>query len=180
MPYLIGLDGGHKMSKSVGNSIDLEDSAPAMFGKVMSIPDALIQNYAELAAWLPANEVRVMDDRLKRENPRDVKLDLAQAITALYHGPGKAKGARESFIRTFSKRDHTGSAVRVRLALKRYQPLDLIKAIAPDTSKSEARRLVGGAALEVDGVVRTMSNGDIEIRSGMIVRIGKKSFYRVD
>lgn len=180
MPYLIGLDGSQKMSKSSGNSINLEDSASDMFGKAMSIPDTLIQNYAELAAWLPPRTAQDLIKRLERENPRDVKLDLAEAISALYHGPRKAEAARAGFVQTFSKRDRTGSAVKVRLAPARYHPLDLIRAIVPGISKSEARRLVRGGALEAGGRVRTMDGGDIEIRSGVIVRIGKKSFYRVD
>lgn len=179
LPYLMGLDGKQKMSKSSGNPIHLNDSASAMFGKVMAIPDSLITNYAKLAAWLPATLVRAIDNRLKKENPRDVKMDIAEAVVALYYKQMGATQARESFIRTFSKRDTGASAVYVSIPLKYYEPFELLEALQGDRSKSEARRLIGGRALEIDGKVITLRDRQLLIQSGTVIRVGKKSFYRV-
>ncbi len=178
LPYLIGLDGKQKMSKSLENAIHLTDSANAMFGKMMAIPDSLILNYAKLAAWLPPTSVRIIEGRLKKENPRDVKLDIAEAVVGLYHKKVGAERAREAFIRTFSKRDTTSTAVSVSLPFTHYEPLELLEALHVVRSKSEARRLVTGRALEVDGRTVTLQDRGLLIRSGTIIRVGKKSFFR--
>ena len=179
VPYLIGLDGRQKMSKSLGNTINLTDSADEMFGKVMSIPDVCIINYAELAAWMLPPEVQLMERRLKKENPRDVKLDLAEAITALYQGATKAERAREAFIQTFSKGNALAAAVSRKLAPGHYRALELVELLGVVHSKSEARRLLTGRAVEVDGRVIAPSDGSIPVERGSIIRIGKKTFFRV-
>lgn len=178
LPYLIGLDGKQKMSKSLENAIHLTDSANAMFGKMMAIPDSLILNYAKLAAWLSPASVRMVEDRLKKENPRDVKLDIAEAVVGLYHKKMGAERAREAFIRTFSKRDTASMAVPVSLPLQQYGALELLEALHVVHSKSEARRLVVGRALEIDGRTVTLQDQGLFIRSGTIIRVGKKSFFR--
>ena len=179
LPYLIGLDGSTKMSKSAGNTINLNDSASEMFGKVMSLSDRLIINYAELAAWLPHDAVEEFKERLKRENPRDVKLDLAESITALYYNKAGARAARTAFLNTFSKRDTTDSGIPVSIPSRRYTPLELIEALGTAASKSAMRRLIAGGAIDVDGHTIRPGDQDITIHSGSLVRIGKKKFFRV-
>ena len=53
MPLLVGLDGKQKMSQSLGNYIGVDEAPSEMFGKVMSIPDALMLDYFELLTDLP-------------------------------------------------------------------------------------------------------------------------------
>lgn len=178
-PYLIGLDGRQKMSKSVGNTINLRDSAEEMLGKTMSIPDRLILNYAELAAWLSSDEIRKIERRLASgENPRDVKLDVAEAVAALYHGVKRARKARGGFLRVFSGRKVPTKAPSADLAKKNYEPAELILALKAASSKSQARRLIRGKALEVDG--RTVEGGEeVKVNPGSVIRVGKKKFFRV-
>ena len=179
VPYLIGLDGKAKMAKSVGNTINLRDSAKDMFGKVMSIPDALIINYAELAAWLPSGEVRGITRRLERgENPRDLKLEVATAVTALYHGHKAARRVGDEFLRTFGR-----SAFPARAPLRRVasglRPVDFVMALKGTSSHGEARRLIAGGAVEVDGRRLTLREPGVTLRPGSRVRVGKKQFYRI-
>lgn len=179
-PYLIGLDGKLKMSKSAGNTVNLSDSAPDMFGKVMSIPDALIVNYAELAAWLPPEAVRALRRRLeRRENPRDVKRDVAEAIVRLYRGPTAARRAREEFLRIFSERKLPATIPVVSLAPGEYRPVELLVRLKAAASKSQARRLIAGRALSVGGAVVAVEDRRLTIRRGSMIRVGKKRFCRV-
>ena len=92
-PLLIGLDGKEKMSKSLGNYVALTDSADEMFGKIMSIPDSLIVHYYEFALHAGESLREEVKGRLTKENPRDIKLSLAQAITLRYHGEKGAERA---------------------------------------------------------------------------------------
>ncbi len=179
LPYLLGLSGGQKMSKSAGNTINLGDSAKDMVGKVMSIPDALIINYAELAAWFPPAKVEEIKKHLaKGGNPRDVKMDIAEAVSALYHGGGAGSKARAEFLAVFSKKQLPKKMLEVKLAQGWHDALRIIGELGAVSSKSEARRLARGRALEVDG--KKVGPGEkVEVRPGSIVRLGKKKFYRI-
>src|SRR5579884_2802963 len=88
MPILVGLDGVKKMSKSLGNYVGIAEPPDVMYGKLMSISDAMMRDYFVLCTDVPLEEI----DRLLREagsgrvNPKDVKARLAREIIALYHG----------------------------------------------------------------------------------------------
>lgn len=179
-PYLIGVDGKAKMSKSIGNTVNLLDSSTEMFGKVMSIPDHLIVNYSELAAWMSPAEVREIRRRLdNRHNPRDAKLDVAEAVTGLYHGSAAAQRARGLFLKLFSKKELTASVPALRLKHGLYKPINLLRIIKAASSQSEARRLIKGMALEVDGRAISDARNEVSIKSGSVIRSGKKKFFRV-
>jgi tyrosyl-tRNA synthetase len=107
LPLLVGLDGTEKMSKSLGNAIGIEEPAPEVFGKLMSLPDRLMWSYWELLTDVPAAEIRKKRDGVEagRINPRDVKVALASEITAQFHGAEAAARAREDFERAFSRKE---------------------------------------------------------------------------
>ena len=107
LPLLVGLDGVEKMSKSLGNAIGVEEPPGEIFGKLMSIPDRLLWSYWELLTDRPMPEIAALRESVEtgRANPRDVKADLAAAITAQFHGAEAAARAREDFERAFSRRE---------------------------------------------------------------------------
>lgn len=180
VPYLMGLGGRQKMSKSLGNTINLRDSAGDMFGKTMSIPNALIVNYAELAAWLSPVEVRTLKRALAvGRNPRDVKLDVAEALVALYYGRARAARVRREFLRTFSVGELPRRTPASAIAPGSYRPLELLARLDPALSRSEARRLLRGRAVEMDGAVVEPGEGSLTVRRGSVIRVGKKKFFRV-
>lgn len=180
VPYLLGLDGRQKMSKTAGNTVNLLDSASDMFGKVMSVPDALVVHYAELAAWLPARTVHAIQKRLKRrENPRDVKLDIAEAVVRLYHGAGAAAAARREFLRVFSERKPPAGIPAVSLVPGDRHPVELLLALKAAASKSQARRLIAGGAVRIDDVVLRSGAHRITVRPGSVIRVGKRRFFKV-
>ena len=180
LPYLIGLDGRQKMSKTAGNTINLGDAALDMFGKVMAITDPLILQYAELAAWFSPADVASLRRRLRtKENPRDVKLDVAEATVGLYYPRKEARRAREGFLRTFSRRETPRGALTSIIRPGSYSGLQLVAALGGDPSRSAARRLLAGGAVEVDGNILEDPRQTIEVRPGSTIRIGKKKFFRV-
>src|SRR3990167_3252167 len=96
-PLIEGTD-GRKMSSSWGNTINLLDDANEMFGKVMSMPDNLIEKYLLLATRMPIREI----ERVKlRPNPRDQKVELAMEIVAMYHGSDAAIASAKNFDKVF-------------------------------------------------------------------------------
>jgi tyrosyl-tRNA synthetase len=102
-----GTDGtGAKMSKSKGNYVPLTASATEIFGKIMSVPDRLVEPYLRaLSEWLDA-EIAVTSARLAAGSlhPMDLKKVLAGEVTAAIHGVDAAMKAREEFVAQFSRR----------------------------------------------------------------------------
>ena len=104
LPLLVGVDGAEKMSKSLGNAIGVLDPPGDMYGKVMSIPDALLWSWYELLTDVPAEEIAARRRRIEGgENPRDAKAELAGRIVTDFHGADAAARAAEDFRRAFSR-----------------------------------------------------------------------------
>ncbi|MGB8507746.1 MAG: tyrosine--tRNA ligase, partial [Pyrinomonadaceae bacterium] len=102
-PLLEGTDGVHKMSKSLGNYIGIDEPAPEMFGKIMSVSDELMWRYYELLTDLTASDIKWMRERASygEDNPRDFKVGLAKRIIADFHSVADADAAEEEFNRVF-------------------------------------------------------------------------------
>jgi tyrosyl-tRNA synthetase len=182
MPLLEGTDGVKKMSKSVGNYIALEDAPNDMFGKLMSISDALMFRYYELLTTEDLNRVSAL-------HPMEAKQSLAQLIVARYHGDESAKQARAGFQQKFSEREFpTEPDVRLSLTkadLKDGQAISLVDLVAKTglvPSKSEARRLIIQGGLEVDEQKQSDAKAVLSIVAGRAYRlkVGRRKFAVVE
>jgi tyrosyl-tRNA synthetase len=100
MPILEGLDGIQKMSKSLGNAIGIHEPPLEMYGKVMSISDAMMWRYYELLTDLQVPEI----ERMKAEaHPMQAKKDLARRIVADFHSAEAAAKSGEDWAKQFQK-----------------------------------------------------------------------------
>jgi tyrosyl-tRNA synthetase len=180
MPLLEGTDGVRKMSKSVGNYIALEDKSADMFGKLMSISDALMHRYYEL---LTTEDMALV----KSQHPMESKLNLAYGIVARYHGSTAAIEAREGFRQKFTEREFpeqpdahvvlTPSDVKDPAAPV-IGLVDLIARTGLVPSKSEARRLIVQGGVEVDDQKSTDANAHVALTTGKLLhlRVGRRKF----
>jgi tyrosyl-tRNA synthetase len=175
-PLLVGLDGTNKMSKSLGNYIGITESAESMYGKVMSIPDALVLNYFELATEMPMEEIAIVKKKLDEgENPRDIKMWLAREIVALYHSEKDAQKAEESFVKTFQKKEVPDNVLEIRVVEHIHIVDCLVKAgLAP--SKTDARRIIEQGGVKIDGEV--VKDPQTEVKKGSLIQKGKRYFIR--
>jgi tyrosyl-tRNA synthetase len=178
-----GLCGRRKQSKSLGNYVAITDEPREMFGKVMSLPDGQIADWLWVYTTMPEPRVRALTDDLGTGgvNPRDVKLELAQAVVERYHGAEAARTESEWFQATFSRQRFPADAPVMRLPEGRWSAVDLVRALRQDLSASEARRLVQQGAVRVeDAQIRDVAQ-IVEIRAGveLHVRLGRQRFYRV-
>ena len=89
MPLLEGLDGVRKMSKSYGNYVGLTDKPEDMFGKLMSIPDQLMDRYFELLTDVEAEELAAV--KSGGIHPMEAKKRLASTIVEEYHDAAAAR-----------------------------------------------------------------------------------------
>lgn len=171
LPLLLGLDGARKMSKSFGNHIALEDPPDEMYGKTMSIPDALMESWYTLLTDVPPGEFRAAI----AVDPRAAKARLAREIVAQFHGAEAAAAAEARFDRLFrhggAPDDAPERAVRPGEAI-----LDVVVGAGLAPSKSEARRLVAQGAVEIDGV--RIDDPAAPARPGLL-KVGKRRFLRL-
>ena len=181
LPLLAGTDGVAKMSKSYGNHIGITDAPNDMFGKVMSIPDALLENYFDLCSDISQNEAA----RLIGGNPMAAKLALAAAIVSRYHDADSAAQAAEHFDRTVRKKelpDHIPQ-VAIRPELLQDGKIWIAKLIthcgfAPSTS--EARRLVSQGAVSINGQTITDPTANLTPQPNALLKVGKRKLAKLE
>lgn len=186
MPILEGLDGVHKMSKSLGNYIGIDEAPREMYGKTMSLPDDMMLRYFELVTAVSLEELRAIEDGLNSGDlhPRDVKMRLAREIVAQYHDGEAANAAEEEFKRIFQQKDLPDELPDFQLAedmLKNgsiWLP-KLIVLAKMAGSTSEARRLIQQGGVKVDGEKVDDPNYNISPVSNMIIQVGKRKFTRI-
>ncbi|HVS01806.1 MAG TPA: tyrosine--tRNA ligase [Thermoanaerobaculia bacterium] len=184
VPLLVGLDGRDKMSKSLGNAIALDDPPREMYGKTMSIPDALMWDWYLLLTDLPEGEIAARRRRVEEGalHPKGIKQELARRIVADYHGEPAAAKAEAEFERVFAAGgvpDEVPEAqVDAGLALYR-----VLTAAGLAASNNEARRLIAQRAVAVDG--DTVSGDDAAVAplparaEPYLLKVGKRRFARV-
>ncbi len=183
-PLLVGTDGKEKMSQSLGNYISVIDVPNDMYGKTMSIPDDIIENYFELATDVPMDEVKKL--LAETPNPRDAKRRLAREIVALYHGEAAAQEADDYFINTFSKRQQPVEAEEVAIPEAVIEDGSvfipaLIAALGLAKSNSDARRHMEAGAVSLEAEKLTDPKLKIQVADliGKTLRVGKHQFRKL-
>lgn len=181
-PLLVGLDGKEKMSQSLGNYIGVQDAPNDMFGKTMSIPDEIIENYFELATDVPMDEVREM--LTAGRNPRDAKIRLAKEIVRAYHGDEAAQGAEQYFIDTFSKRQQPVEAEEVAIPEESIEDGQvgvpgMLVALGMAKSNGAAKDLLKAGAVSLEGEKLTELRVPADQLRGKVLKVGKHQFKRL-
>ncbi len=182
-PLLVGTDGKEKMSQSLGNYIGVKDEPNDMFGKAMSIPDEIMENYFELATDVPMDEVRTLI--ASDANPRDIKRRLAREIVALYHSQEAAQSADEYFLSTFSRREQPVDAepadIPAELGDADINLASLIVGLELAKSNGDAKRLMQSGAVSLDGEKATDPSARFQRSDlvGKVLRIGKHHFRKL-
>lgn len=173
---LVNPQNGEKlMNKSEGGLINLDDSLDDIFGKVMALNDKAMFEVGELCTEMPLAQLEV----LRREvNPRDAKAEIAKEVVAIIYGSIAAKKAEENFNRVFSKREVPEKMPEIKVPKTSLPLIDLVLLTRKTKSKSEARRLILQGGVHLDGVKYADPNEMIH-PSDVVLRIGKKDFFRV-
>ena len=181
MPILEGLDGVEKMSKSLGNYIGIFEPAEVMFKKVMELPDHLIIRYFELATDLHPDRIVEIKRQLKEgRNPKEIKLELAEIITGLYHGEAETEGAKRYFTKVFEQGGIPETMLNIPVPKKCRTLLDIVPLLRSEklvSSGSEFRRLVSQGGVRYNGKVIEDVNFSLDEKE-FVLKIGKKLFVR--
>ena len=185
-PILIGTDGVNKMGKSLDNYIAVLDSPTEKFGKVMSIPDSIIDNYYEYATSVPIDRLAQVRKQLKdgSVNPRDLKVELAKLIVERFHSKKKAEACAAEFDKVFAKKDLPDDILdfTVSDAMKKDGKVWIIKLMTEAKlagSGGEARRLIQQGGVRLDRETINDVNFEFEPKSGSVLQVGKRRFLRI-
>lgn len=178
LPLLLGLDGIHKMSKSLGNHIKLDEVPTEIFGKIMSISDVLMWEYCITLNIYTNKMVQQYRKKDINLNPRDLKMNLAYTIVKKLHNIQDAEQAKQNFIERFVKKkipedikiytlkcEDTSTEIPLIFALKQ---LNITK------STSDGIRLVKQKAIRTNGKITLDSKTMLYKNSDTIINVGKK------
>lgn len=186
LPILEGTDGVQKMSKSLGNYIGIDEPPGEIYGKTMSIPDELIIRYFTLVTDYHPADIRKMEQAMAAGslNPRDAKRDLARELVTLYHGAEAAERAAADFAAVFQNKGVPTDLPELLLPPDLLTgggitALDLLHHAKMLPSKSEARRLILGGGMKLDGVKVTAVDTLLQPQSGAVLQAGKRRFAKI-
>jgi tyrosyl-tRNA synthetase len=166
---ILGTD-GRKMSSSWGNTVNLSDTPRDMFGKVMSIPDALVSTYFTHATRIPMEEIAALAVR----HPKEAKMALAQEVVRMYHGSREAEKAKNDFDTAFTKGGVPSDVLEISFSGNLMETLVKHGIVA---SNSEYRRLHDAGAIRDAETDERYPGNDGFI--GRVLRIGKHRFVKI-
>ena len=175
---LVGTDGVHKMSKSLGNYIGVEETPNEIYGKVMALADNMIIQYFELLTDVSDKELLEFRHKIATNeiNPMILKKRLAMELVAQLHSHEDALKADEHFTNVFQKREMPEEIAEIEVVADE-DLRDIIIRANIAKSRSDATRLLQGGAISIDGV--KVTNGKTVYQDGNIIKVGKHHFIKV-
>jgi tyrosyl-tRNA synthetase len=178
MPILVGTDGVQKMSKSLGNYVGVSESAGEQFGKTMSIPDGLMDNWFRMLTPLPDDRIHSLIDPAQ-VHPREAKDILARSIVEQYHSTADAEKASEDFRARFTKgevlADTEVKTVPAAMVVDgKIGVLNLLKAVGFAESTNKAKQLVEGGGVQLNGQKVTDFKTPVAIAGSEVLKVGRK------
>ena len=180
-PIIDGTD-GRKMGKSFNNYVSLTEEPTQMFGKLMSIKDELIVQYLTLLTNLPTEEIAQIELQMTQgENPMTFKKQMAHLITSELHNTKEADQAQAHFEKTVQADQLPSEIPSVLLQRSTIKVLELLQQCQPEQSNAQLKRLCeqGGVKLEPSAQKLDNYSAEIEVKSGQVIKIGKRNYYRI-
>lgn len=186
MPLLKGLDGKEKMSKSLNNIIRLTDEPNEMFGKTMSIPDTLIDEFIDLTTDFSHEQKENLKLKIENgENPMNIKKLIARNIITQYHDAESAERAEQFFFNQFQNKLFEEKSFEpvpinsLRHTLHVATLLELCHQLKNDQSKTFMRKLIESGGVQINNIRKNNPHEEIEVIAETKIKIGKRSFFEL-
>lgn len=200
-PVLVGTDGTHRMSKSLGNYIGVAEPPAEIYGKVMSIRDGLMMDYFELLTDVPDQELAEFKQTLANDavNPMELKKRLAREIVTQLYDQKAASEAEEHFAKVIQKREVPEEikeyAVPFNKFIEYLTQIDRVQGVPTPNippvininkllveiglakSHSEAGRLIAQGAVKING--EEVTSNVARVKDIFIIKVGKRRFAKV-
>ncbi len=179
LPLLEGTDGVVKMSKSFPqHCISLTDSPNDMYGKLMSISDNLIIKYFALLTDISKEELNKLEEEIKTENPRDLKMRLAYTITKMYNGEQAANQAQENFVKVVQNKEIPDDIPEVKVS-EAVSLIDFISNFDKSLSRGDIKRLAASGAIKINGEKQPNPGFIIETNTlPVVIQYGKRKYIK--
>lgn len=180
-PLINGTD-GRKMSKSYGNYVALTENPNDMYGKLMSVADAMIIEYFTLLTDVPAETISEYALELQQgRSQMTIKKKLAFEITQMYHSTEAAQSAADHFQKTVQNKEIPDNIPEIEVAESQPNILDVMKQCLPNESMSNLRRLIQQGGVELLPIAQkpTAIDDVIDLNVVSVIRIGKRQFFRL-
>jgi len=182
MPLLEGTGGGDKMSKSLGNTVGINEPPEQIFGKLMSISDELMWRYIELLSFQPMSAIEKWKAEVAQGgNPRNIKVAFAQEIVARFHSAGAADKALTDFEARFKQHQIPEDIPEHSVAVEGSpMPLaQILKRVSLTASTSEAMRMIDQGGVRLNG--EKVSDKSLSLCAGevFVLQVGKRKFARI-
>ncbi|HEY4054637.1 MAG TPA: tyrosine--tRNA ligase [Terriglobales bacterium] len=173
MPILEGLDGVQKMSKSYGNAIGIKEAPLEMYGKLMSISDAMMWRYYELLTDVQMAQI----ERMQREtHPMQAKKDLAARIVKDFHSPDAAVKAAEDWAKQFQKGGVPDEIEEVEIEVSdtKIRVDKLLARVGLAESVSDAVRKLKQGSVKINGETSSDPTTIVDLSADVILQVGRK------
>jgi tyrosyl-tRNA synthetase len=171
-PLLPGLDGIEKMSKSLDNYIGIDEPAEIIFEKCMKVPDNILVDYFRLTTDIPEDEYR----ELLAADIRQAHFAFAREIVRLYHGEDAIPQAEQRYQSIASGKAPDEMSV-ITIQDKEISIVELLKQAGFASSNSDARRLIGGGGIKLDG--EKIIDTSLVIKHDAVLSRGKNKFVKI-
>jgi len=174
LPILEGIDGSNKMSKSLGNYVGINEPPSEMFGKLMSISDALMPTYYSLLLNKPTPQI----------HPVEAKKQLAFEIVQTYHSANAAEKTLNEWNARFSEKRLSDTELPYLRPDNYSNFVDVVghafqNAFGINKSRTQIRRLIDQGSVQLDGKKVTDPNTVIQLRPGQVLRLDKTHAVRI-
>ena len=183
VPILEGLDGVNKMSKSLGNYIGVFDTPGAMYQKILSMPDSLIERYFDLLSFKSLDEIKVLlDEMAAGRNPQEIKRILALELVERFHDAEAAENAHKSAGNRVTEGEVPEDTPEVTISRGEFGGelfiATILRVAGLNPNAAAAKDAVGRGAVKVDWNVVDMSFS-VKENVTLIIQSGKKAIARV-
>lgn len=182
LPLLEGLDGVQKMSKSLGNTIAIEECPQDLFGKIMSLSDGLMWRYYELLSFRSGVEIEALKAAAAAgSNPRDIKMKLGEELVNRFHGSSAAREASERFVAQFRDKQIPADLATsiVKVPSEGIWLPHILKEVGLVHSTSEAVRQMQAGGVQVNQARVTDSKQLFCRGEVLLLQVGKRRFAKV-
>lgn len=171
-PLLPGLDGIEKMSKSLDNYIGIDEPSEIIFEKCMKVPDNILTDYFQLTTDIPENKYA----RLIENDIREAHFVYAREIVRLYHGDCALAQAEQRYLSVASGNAPDSMDILI-IEEAEISVINLLKRAGFAFSNSDARRLIEGKGIKING--ETVTDIELSVKSSIVLSRGKNKFIRV-
>lgn len=173
-PLLPGLDGVEKMSKSLDNYIGIDEPADIMFEKCMKVPDTILADYFRLTTDIPEDAY----EQHIQEDIRQAHFFYAYEIVRLYHGQEAVEPARRRYLSIASgSMPENMTEITITDPNHEISIIELLKKAGFASSSSEARRLIEGKGIKING--KTVIDVYMTIDTDAVLSRGKNRFAQI-